>query len=43
MYATVGQIDIHWCTISTPHPQWSSGYDFRVSIHRKILYHSTYH
>jgi hypothetical protein len=23
---------IHWCTISTPHPQWSSGYDFRVSI-----------
>jgi hypothetical protein len=28
---------IHWCTISTPHPQWSSGYDFRVSIYRNPL------
>jgi hypothetical protein len=33
MYVIVEKIDIHWCTISTPHPQWSSGYDFRVSIY----------
>ena len=26
---------------SAPNPQWSSGYDFRVSI-SEILYHSTY-
>ena len=40
---SVSRLVIHWCTISTPHPQWSSGYDFRVSFRNSIACLTTIH